>query len=103
MRNTIPQLKQRHLLACSSSLRRYPYYFETKTSSGANTRHGRYRGFFTYFSMYQGKGLELLGQRKIPSASYLACGMKRRTSLVITTESFNIWWIHWMILARRNG
>ena len=37
--------------------------------------------------MYQGQGLELREQRKIPSGSDLAYGMKKGAALVLTTNN----------------
>ena len=37
--------------------------------------------------MYQGQGLEIRGQRKMPSGSDLAYGMKRGAELVLTTNN----------------
>ena len=38
--------------------------------------------------MYQGQGLELSGQRNIPSGSDLAYGMKRGAALVLTNKNY---------------
>ena len=43
--------------------------------------------------MNQGQVLDIRRQKKIPSGSNFVHGMKRGTELVLTTESFEIWWI----------